>query len=467
MTRSRQIHGVAAKLTQAREFFARDIWEARLDRLPARKARRYRAARLLYRAIDGLIVSDTLHVHAAALTYYTVQSLVPMLALGFALLKGFGGYDALVEETIRPHVLATFAGHASLRHAIEQVLEFVHNTDLTSLGFVGLLLLLWAATRLLHNIEVVFNEIWEVPRGRGPLQRLTHQLAILVVVPICLMLAAALGTLTHAIDVLRALPETLGIKGAFEWSLATFGPLAIVFAALVFLYRVMPNTRVHARSATLGAALGSLMWYAALIVHVRFQVGVARFNALYASFAAVPIFLVWLHISWLVVIVGASIAATHQHERSSTQRRRAARANPALREALCVSALVEITRASLAATPPPGLCALCDALDAPEPLLHDLLQRATSAGLLVQVGAEDDADPHFALARVPERIHVKDVLDALRGNASADPRAIGHERGVDPRAAELLLQFEQELARSPSNRTLRELAEAPGTSDSP
>jgi membrane protein len=459
MTRSVSTHGLSAALTRTREFFARDIWEARLDRLPPRRALRYRVARLLYRTIDGLLISDTLHVQAAALTYYTVLSLVPMLAFGFALLKGFGGYDALVEDTIRPFVLATFSGHTALRHAVEQVLDFVNNTDVTSLGFVGFALLLWAATRLLHNIEVVLNEIWEAPRGRGPIQRLTHQLAILVVVPICLTLAAALGTLTHSIDALRALQAHLGLGGAIEWSVGAFGPLAIVFAALVFLYRIMPNTEVRARSATLGAAVGSLMWYAALIVHVRFQVGVARFNALYASFAALPIFLVWLHVSWLVVMVGASIAATHQHERSSTQRRRAARANPALREALCLSALIEITRAFIGGAQPPGLCALCDDLDAPEPLLHDLLQRVAAAGLVVETGERDDTDPHFTLARAPERIHVKDVLDALRGTASEEPRAIGHERGVDPGAAELLSHFETELAQSPYNRTLRQLAE--------
>ena len=460
MTRASSLHGVSAMLTKVREFFGRDIWEARLDRLPAPMAMRYRAARLLYRTVDGLLISDTLHVNAAALTYYTMLSLVPMLAFGFALLKGLGGYEALVEDTIRPFVLSTFTGNASLRHAIEQVLDFVAQTDVTSLGFVGFALLLWAATRLLHNIEVVFNEIWEAPRGRGPIQRLTHQLAILVVVPICLMLAAALGTVTHSVAALRTLQARLGLGGALEWSVGAVGPFAIVGVALLFLYRIMPNTQVRPRSALVGAVLGSLMWYAALVVHVRFQVGVARFNALYASFAALPIFLVWLHVSWLVVMVGASIAATHQHERSSTQHRRAARANPALREALCLSALIAITRAFVEGAEPRGLCELCDELDAPEPLLHELLQRTATAGLLVEAGSPDQADPHFTLARAPERIHVKDVLDALRGSASEEPRAIGHERGVDAGVAELLARFDSDLAQSPHNRTLRELAEA-------
>jgi membrane protein len=459
MSRARRIDGWRAQLQQAQTFFERDVWEARIDRLPARRALGYRAARLLYRAVEGLIVSDMLHVRAAALTYYTVLSLVPLLAFGFALLKGFGVYDALVQDTIKPYALETFAGNPSLQDAVSRVLDFVGTTDVTSLGFVGLALLLWAATRLLHNIEVVFNEIWEAPRARGPIQRLAHYVAIIVVVPVCLTLAAVFGTLAQSLAVLRWLQDRLSLGVALEWATATLGPPLIVFAALVFLYRVMPNTKVRPRAALLGAAIGSLMWYAALIVHVRFQVGVARFNALYAGFAALPIFLVWMHVSWLVVMVGASLGATHQHERSSTQHRRAARANPALREALCVSALIEITRAFLAGAPPPGLCALGDELDAPEPLLHDLLQRAAAAGLVVETSSDDEADPHFTLARPPEGIHVKDVLDALRGSASEESRALGHERGVDPQAAELLGRFDQELGRSPHNRTLRELAQ--------
>jgi membrane protein len=459
VTQARASQGVRGKLGLVRDFFARDIWEAPIDRLPAGKAVRYRAARMLYGVVDGLLLRDDLHVHAAALTYYTVLSVVPMLAFVFALLKGFGVYDALVEQTIRPFALDTFAANPSLHNAIEQVLSFVGNTDVTSLGFVGLALILWSATRLLHNIEVVLNEIWEVPRGRGPLQRLTHQLAILFVVPICLILAATVGTVTQALDALRSLEATLGVSGALEWSVATLGPLAIALAALLFLYRVMPNTKVQTSAALLGAAFGSVLWYAALIVHVRFQLGVARFNALYASFAAVPIFLVWLHVSWLVVMVGASIAATRQHERASLQRKRAARANPALREALCVSAAIAITRAFIGGAPPPGLCALCDRLDAPEPLLDELLRRLVAGGLLCETSEPDAADPHFSLARAPERIYVKDVLDALRGSPNEEPRADGHAHGVDHDAVQLLQHFEDEIAQSPHNRSLRALAE--------
>ena len=129
-------------------------------------ARRYRALRVLYCAIQGL-TGDELAVRAAALTYYTVLSLVPLLAFAFAVLKGFGAYDALVQETIRPYILTTLSGNPSLRDAFERILGFVSDTGVASLGFVGLILVLYAATQLLRNVEIALNDIWGAAAARG------------------------------------------------------------------------------------------------------------------------------------------------------------------------------------------------------------------------------------------------------------------------------------------------------------
>jgi membrane protein len=355
---------------------------------------------------------------------------------------------------IRPYALETFGANPPLRRAIEQVLNFVGKTSVTSLGFVGLLLLLYAASSLLRNIEEALNDIWDAPTARGPLQQLTHYVAIIVVTPTCLLLAAAVGTLAQSSHVLRWLESVLGIGEALEWTVARLGPLVIVFIGLLFLYGVMPNTHVRARSAVIGAAIGSVLWYGALILHVRFQVGVAGFNALYSGFAALPIFLVWVDVSWRVVLVGAEVAATHQHERVRAQRRRAAKTSQAVREALCLSALLRIARAALDSEPPPSLQGLSAALDAPEPLLHDVLQRQAVAGLVVKAGT--DADPQWVLARVPEHIKVKDVLDALRNGGHVP---LHEAEGLDPLAVDALVGLEHEMEQADANRSLREVLE--------
>jgi membrane protein len=449
---------VRERLSRLRRFFSTDVWEAPLEQLPRARARRYRAARIAYTAAQGLLFSDTLHVRAAALTYFTVLSLVPLLAFVFAILKGFGAYKALVENSLRPYLLATFEGNEALQQAFDQILDFVRNTGVTSLGFLGLLALLYAATRLLRNVEEALNHIWNVSTGRGPLRQLTDYVAIIMVVPMCLLLAAGLGTATQVFDMLRSVEEKLGLGGALEWSIGVLGPYAVIILGLLFLYMVMPNTSVQVRSALLGALIGGVLWYAVLVMHVRFQVGVARFNALYSSFGVIPIFLVWLYVSWLTVMVGAQIAASHQQDRAQAQSVRAASADHDYREAVGLSALLRIAQAFVHGEAPPTLSALSLALDAPEKLLEELMLRAEHAGLVIC--APQEKETRFVLGRMPDRILVKDVLDALKRTPTERDRSLHDLPGLAPEVLDTLQALDRELAGSPHNRPLLALLAA-------
>lgn len=437
-------------------FFGREIWEQRLDELPPRRAAAYSAARIAQRTFRGLFIDDALHVRAAALTYFTVLSLVPLLAFVFAILKGFGAYELLVAETIRPYVLELFSGNQALSQAFDRILSFVEQTGVASLGFVGLLMLLYAATRLLRNIEGALNELWDARTSRTPLEQLRDYVAIIAITPLCLMAAAALTTVGQALQVLRAAGETLGLSFLVDRALALLGPLLALFLGLLLLYRVMPCTGVRLRSAAIGAALGAVAWYLVLIVHVRFQIGVARFNALYSSFAAIPIFLAWLHVSWLVILLGAQVAATSQNGRALAQRTRLAGADQALRESICIAAMLRICASYVAGQPPVTSDEQSRELDIHEPLLTELLDRLVRAGLLLKV--ENASAPAHVPARPAEQIRLKDVLDALRRSPEraedADPGA-----RLGAVAERLWQRLDEALACSPANRTLRELVD--------
>ena len=454
---------VRATYQQLTRFFGSEIWESHLDELPPGRARLYRAARISFCTIKGLFFGDELQVRAAALTYFTVLSLVPLLAFAFALLKGFGAYDALIRQTIRPYVLSHLSGNEALSKAFEQILAFVDRTGVTSLGFIGLVTLLYAATRLLRNIEGALNQLWSASSARDALQQLRDYVAIIVVTPLCLVAGAGLTTAGQGIELLRAAGKTLGISALLDQAIGVLGPLAVLVLGLFFLYKVLPHTPVRVSSALIGACVGAVLWYVVLIVHVRFQVGVAQYNALYSSFGAVPIFLAWLQISWLVVLVGAQVAATHQNDRSLAQRARMAQADAAQKEAVCLSATLRIATAFCHGQTPPSLGALSAELDAPEALLRELLSQAVAAGLLVTAG--EPTDPTYVLARAPELISVKDVLDALRRAPDARTRANGRLMGVNGGGALLWLELDQWLARAPANGSLRELVEREDAGD--
>jgi membrane protein len=325
-----------------------------------------------------------------------------------------------------------------------------------SLGFLGLLFLLYAATRLLRNVEGALNDIWGARSARDWFQQMRDYTAIIVVLPVSLMAAVALTTVGQALDLLRAAGETLGISGLLDRIISVFTPLTVLFVGLLFVYTVLPNASVRIRSAAVGALIASVTWYLVLIAHVRFQVGVARFNALYSGFAALPIFLAWLHISWLVVLVGAHIGSIHQHHRSLARRARLADTDRAFKETICLSAMLEVVRAFEQGRPYPTREQLSLRFDAPEEVIAELLDHLVSAGLLVHTSAPRDAA--YGLAKSPDHIRAKDVLDALRRSPGFRPEA--HEStGVDRRAAQLWLELDHALEQSPANRSLRELVD--------
>ena len=439
----------------ATAFFRQTIWEQRIEDMPTGKAWAYKTARVVQCTLQAVFVGDTLQVRAAALTYFTVLSLVPLLAFAFALLKGFGAYKVLVQENLRPYLINFLEGNESLQIAVDQILGFVENTGVTSLGFIGLITLLYAATRLLRNIELALNEIWSVRTGREAVQQLRDYVAIIVVTPICMMAGAGLTTAGQALEIVQAAGKSLGISELLDQLISLLGPLFVLFLGLLFLYTVMPYTRVRFLSALTGAAVGAVLWYAVLIVHVRFQVGVANYNALYSSFGAIPIFLAWLQISWLVVLAGAQIASAHQNSNELSQRKRIANADPALKESISLAALLRIGRAFVACERPVTRLALSTEFAVPEPLLTELLDRLVRAQLLVTTGLP--TDPSYVLARPPHAIHMKDVLDALRRHQGAPTDAFVGRAPIGQKAAALWQALDQSLAGSSANRTLQDV----------
>jgi membrane protein len=435
------------------DFFTREVWETRVETLPKWHARRFRALRVGYSVVDGLLVSDVLPMHAAALTYYTVLSIVPLLACAFSILKGFGAYETLVDETIRPYLVQTLSGNPALRRAFEQVLDFVAATGVTSLGFMGLLFVLYAATRLLRNIELALNGIWGVTRSRGPGQQLKDYVTIIFVTPVSLLLAAG-ATTGQLLESLEALQPRLGLGGGLEWAARTFTPVIVLLLGLFALYRVMPNTSVRAGAAALGAIVGGLLWYVFLFMHVRFQVGVARYNALYSTFAAIPIFLVWSYASWLSVLVGAQVAAAHQQAEARARQLRWAAVSASCKQLLALSVLLRVTKTFRdGVVPSPSVKQLSDELATPVSVIRSLLDALVAAHFVVLGGSDDDAP--VVLARAPDSIRVADVARVFAGDMVSSP---DQPFSADPQALRVLEQLEQEREGSPHNVHLGDLS---------
>jgi len=445
---------VSSVLSRVRLFFAERIWAVRLADLRRGQALAYRASRVAYTAVLGFF-ANRLTVRAAALTYYSVLSIVPFLAFAFAVLKGFGAYRSFVDGVLRPYLQDTFGANPALLGSMQRVLQFVDRTDVSKLGAVGLLVLIYTSIALLSSVEDTLNQIWGARSRRSFLRQVTDYVTLLVIAPLLVTAAAAAITAAQSSTVVLFLRDRLALGGMIDF-LLQLAPFAIVAIAFFATYVILPNVRIRPASAALGAAVAAVLWQGALVLYVRFQAGVSSYNALYSVLSAVPIFLVWTYISWVVVLAGAQVAASHQNERAARQRFRAQRADQAMREAIAAIVAANVARAFLSTGPWRDESALADRVGVSALTVDEVLEALARAGLLARTDAGIMSG--WVPARDPDTIRVSDVRDALRRDAAAEPVRAAMERRLGPELNRVVHAADAALEASPLDVTLRELA---------
>ncbi|MCW8859757.1 MAG: YihY/virulence factor BrkB family protein, partial [Deltaproteobacteria bacterium] len=248
-------------------------------------------------------------LRASALTYYTMLSLVPLLALTFALLKAFG-----VQNLLQPLIVEKLNVGDGL--VAETILSYINNTQVAQLGTFGLIFLIVAVVSLLTNVEKAFNHIWGVKAVRPLLRRFSDYLSVVLVAPVLIISAISMtSTLTNN-NLVQKLVE-MQLVGSLILLLFKVAPFLFMWLTFTGLYVFMSNTRVEWRAAFIGGVVGGTLWQFAQVGYVHFQVGVGRYNAIYGTMAALPIFMVWLYLSWVIVLFGLGVCYAKQNLRTS------------------------------------------------------------------------------------------------------------------------------------------------------
>ncbi|MFW6051588.1 MAG: YhjD/YihY/BrkB family envelope integrity protein [Myxococcota bacterium] len=434
------------------DYLRRELWEAEPQEvIRGMRDRVRRWVRLLYLAVRGFFHDGGVH-RASELAFDSVLATVPLLAIVFSVLKGLGAYDLFVAETVRPWIDHTFgpggggdeATRSSLRDAFTGVLDLVESTEVSHLGIIGLVALLYVVLVLLSTVEVALNEIYGVRRPRTLVRRVADYAAILFTAPFILSVAAGAGSWV------KGLPGT----GPLLDVLTEIGLVLLVAGGLTFLYVVMPHRRVKPTSAMVGAVVGALLWYGALILHARFQIGVARYNAIYSGFAALPLFLIWVFLSWIGILIGAELAAVHEDEAEFRWRIKDVQPSEDVREVAALRMMIEVARvfvrADAAAVTRKDLAR---AARVPEGLARQVLAQLERQGLLAE--ATRNGRTAFVLPVDPAAVRITDVVGALRKDAAGKLPGVGRDRRVAARLEELATAMDQ----ADANATLRELAE--------
>ncbi len=373
-----------------------------------------RLARVIYVLLRDL-VSGALTLRAMSLVYTTLLALIPLLALSFSVLKAFG-----VHNQLRP-VLERFLLPlgAQADEIVERIMEFIGHMDVGVLGAAGLALLIYTVISLIQKIEESFNLIWHVPQTRSFGERFRRYLSVLLVGPLLVFCAmgvtAALFNTTWVNSILGYTPLAVTVE-----QIGKLVPYLLVFGALSFCYSFIPNTRVRLGPALAGGAVGSLLWQSAGWIFALFVASSTRYTAIYSGFAVVILFMIWLYVSWLIVLFGASVAFYCQHPAYVIPLGGEPRLSNRIRERVALSIALHICKAYSAGAAPPTVEDLVGHTNVPSHSVLAVLAAMMKNGLLLRL-----EDERYAPAKELYSISIYELLSLAR--------SIGEDRYINPR----------------------------------
>jgi len=291
------------QLNIIKDFFINKLWKDDISTFSFTKRHYYKLLRCLTFTINRYI-EDKSMIKASALTYYTLMSIVPLLALILGVARGFG-LDDILENELRNNML-------TMGNSIEKVFEFAKNMIANAKGgmFTGLGfgILLYAVIKGLGNIENSFNGIWGVRKKRSVARQFSDYMSVMIMMPVFLIALSGINVFVVAtMENLGAEYSMFGSISPYIVQLMKLLPYVIIWILFVFLYIFIPNTKVKFKPALIsGIIIGTLVqllqW-----VYIKFQIGVASYNAIYGSFAAIPLLLIWIQMSWSLVLLGAQM----------------------------------------------------------------------------------------------------------------------------------------------------------------
>jgi len=299
-----------------------------------------RTAQIFYATLRDL-ADGHLSLRAMSLVYTTLITLVPLLAISFSVLKGFGAHNQL--EEFLPKILEGL-GPEKAHEITERVIGFVDNIKVGVLGAVGLALLLYAVIALMQKIEEAFNYIWRVGQDRTFAQRFSNYLSVLLMGPVLIFLSAGITTTIRNQSLFQKAIELTGMAHGFSF-VSIIIPWLVMAMGFTFFYVYMPNTKVRISSAFVGAMVAALLWKLMGYLFASFIASSANYVAIYAAFATLIIFMIWLYASWLVVLLGSNVAFYVQYPRYLAVSREPLILSPYTRVVIGLSILTYVARA--------------------------------------------------------------------------------------------------------------------------
>lgn len=343
-----------------------------------------------------------LQIRSMALTYSTVLAIVPALALMVAIGRGFGLQDMLQSELFvlfpsQRQVISTFLGFVD---------SYLSNASQGIFVGVGIIVLLWTIFSLLSGIEDAFNNIWDVGKGRTLFRKFTDYITICLMVPVLLICSAGISIfMSSAIQNIFNLP----FLTPFANMLLELAPLALSWLAFALSYYLFPNTRVKFKYAAISGALASIGFYILQWLFVSGQIYVSKYNAIYGSFAFLPLLLIWLQMSWLILLSGCVLTYSMQNVFTFNFLGDASRISIETQIRMAIIVMTVVARRFIDGKKPLNATEIASGYDMPVRVIEHIIEKLKGAGLLMTIAITDDTFG-IAPARDVSKLTTGDIL---------------------------------------------------------
>ncbi|MGM0422052.1 MAG: YihY/virulence factor BrkB family protein [Pseudomonadota bacterium] len=387
-----------------------------------------------------------LNMRAMSLVYTTLLSMVPLLAISFSVLKGFG-----VHNQVEPFLLNLLYPLGDERYElVDQVITFVDNVKVGVLGVFGLAFLLYTVIALMTKIERAFNYTWNVTEARRFAARFSDYLSVLMIGPLLIFISVGLTASISNADLFAQLTD-MRLIGAAAEGIMLIVPYIMLTLAFAFIYTFMPNTRVKPLPAITAGAVTAIMWKALGFAFAALVVGSAKYSAIYSAFATLVIFMIWLYSGWLVVLIGASLAYYIQNPSNVLISRGHVTMSNQMRERLALSIISRVGLSFYTDAKPYTIEDLAEALKLPIRLIDKTVDTLKSEKIVF----EDREKPYHLIPGCPyDQVRMCDVLIALR-SANTDKGFISSRAQSEGKVKEMMQLIDVALEHELGDLTVK------------
>ncbi len=337
--------------------------------------------KILFVTIKG-ITEDKIIIKASALTYYSLLSVIPVVALAFGISKGFG-FEKMLQEELSNRLQGQ-------REVFDWITTFatrlLEHTQGELIAGVGVVFLVWSIMRLMSFAESSFNEIWEIKKGRTINRKLTDYFTIILISPVFFALSSSVTVyITANFDSISQSMKLIGFFGPLLKILFSLAPYLLVWILFIFIYMTIPNTKVKFRSALIAGIIAGTLFQIIQFLYLKFQISVSNYNAVYGSFAAFPLFMIWMHTAWLIVLFGVELSFSIQNFRKYEFEKVLIKLNFKSRRALYLLITSLLCKNFALGKKPSTIDDISDSLDIPQTICKDIIYKLNDIGVVSEV----------------------------------------------------------------------------------